>query len=353
MVDYSALHHAEEARRWAQGTLEEKPEGSAKHWAESLATSIPPIEEGDAGSVVAVKADESGRENRQIIASDAEYAAGTETTKAPTVKQVVDNAADKTLNNLGGAGYGKLMMNVWCANSGNGTPATGLSDLASASGSIVSFKVDSGAVYGPLVVTFADGETKTLTSVDSLNFPEMSNGLYKVFVNKLGQTLAKKDNIIFIQDKRPSLEEEDAVWLDTSSTPYKSYVNSDGAFIPFDYAPLPLGITINAGAISEIGNYRYNNTTRRILSNQLTPDWSRTVGFASGYIAPTAGFVKVAKENAEKDTSIVVYINGVTRFYEVNADYTSFCVTFPVSKGDVITYGGHVTTTAFTPLKGI
>lgn len=268
------------------------------------------------------------------------------------IEDILESTSDLNLNNLTDNGYGKLMMNTFCANSGN-QEANGYADLVSYTGGDVSFKVDDGATYKPLICTFTDGETKTLTSIDSIDMSALANGTYTFFVNKTGETLAKLTESVFIKDSQPATTSGN-VWLDTSKTPYKSYLANGSNFdTAFDYVQLPVAVVLESGAVSSVVNGRYNDRTREILADFLSPDWSRAVDFTTGYIAPTAGFVKVAKEDASQNTDMTVYINGWPGFYQSNGDYTSFCVTFPVSKGDVITYAGSTTSRIYTPLKGV
>ena len=119
------------------------------------------------------------------------------------IEDILESTSDLSLSNLTGSGYCKLMMNTFCANSGN-QDANGYADLVSYTGGDVSFKVDDGATYKPLVLTFTDGETKTLTSIDSIDMSSFANGTYTLLVGRSGNVLAWLTERVFIQDSKPA-----------------------------------------------------------------------------------------------------------------------------------------------------
>lgn len=270
------------------------------------------------------------------------------------IEDILESTSDLNLNNLTDNGYGKLMMNTFCANSGN-QDANGYADLVSYTGGVVSFKVDDGATYKPLVLTFTDGETKTLTSIDSIDMSALANGTYIFFVNKTGETLAKLTASIFIQDSQPATTSGN-VWLDTSKTPYKSYVANGSNFdTAFDYVPFPAAVVLVSGAVSSVVNGRYNNTTREILAGWGMPNYTAafTVSNTGTYTAPSNGFIFMTITGSSGGETHA-YINGVdvSIGWHTNTNVGQrTCI--PMKKGDTITWDtGRMAGALFVPCIG-
>lgn len=272
-----------------------------------------------------------------------------------SVNNLTESSANKYLNNLTDNGYGKLMMNTFCANSGN-QEANGYADLVSYTGGVVSFKVDDGATYKPLTCTFTDGETKTLTSLDSIDMSALANGTYTFFVNKTGETLAKLVGNIFLQDSQPATTNGN-VWLDTSKTPYKSYVANGSNFdTAFDYVQLPVEVVLESGAVSSVANGRYNGRTREILAGWGMPDDSRalSVSITNPYTVPFTGEINMYLR-ANSGSGTVVYRNGVEVGRTIPTSTTVGSILyFPVSAGDIITFEGPgLADGIIRPYKGV
>lgn len=281
------------------------------------------------------------------LASDVESFSG-------DVESLQNGKGDISLNNLDGAGCGKLMMNTFCANSGN-QGANGYADLVSYTGGVVSFKVDDGATYKPLVLTFTDGETKTLTSLDSIDMSALANGTYTFFVNKTGETLAKLTASVFIKDSQPATTNGN-VWLDTSKTPYKSYVANGSNFdTAFDYVPLPVEVVLESGAVSSVVNGRYNDRTREILAGWGMPDYAAVVGKSTTgpWTADVDGFVTIIGGN-QNPTAVIIYCNGIVvgKFNFWATGNGNSTVNFNVKKGDVVSYSTNVAEAYLYPFQG-
>lgn len=289
------------------------------------------------------------------LATSAEALAGTdnETAMTPaTVKEVINSLASTT---------------PFCVNSGYTT--SGKPDLlAGLTTGTLSFNVDDGTSYAPLVATTASGESFYTESITSLDVSGFTDGTYNVFVNNDGTAYAYA-NVIYRQQTQPASMNTNDIWFNTCE-PYKAYIKTAGGLEETDFVQLPQLVTITSNVISSIDTIAYfndNGAERAISSNYeaikngLDVDWSSSISIPNPYnnpfTCPADGLCSILLEQHGQASNI--FINGYdTTLTSIHANVDTDTQSTPVyvRKGDVITinqpsqnrYAGY-----FFALKGV
>lgn len=291
------------------------------------------------------------------LATSLEALAGTdnETAMTPaTVKEVINSLASTT---------------PFCVNSGYTT--SGKPDLlAGLTTGTLSFNVDDGTSYAPLVATTASGESFYAESITSLDVSGFTDGTYNVFVNNDGTAYAYA-NVIYRQQTQPASMNTNDIWFNTCE-PYKAYIKTAGGLEETDFVQLPQLVTITSNVISSIDTIAYFNdngaeqaisSNYEAIKNGLDVDWTSGVsipkpyGVGNEFTAPSDGLCTFLLMN--RNGSVTIYVNGnstgLTTTHS-NVDLDNATMSVYVRKGDIVaisnssadTYGG-----TFFPLKGV
>lgn len=312
------------------------------------------VNKGQLDSAVAVSASEEQQGTVQLSTS-AQALAGTDDTTAMTpakVKEVIETLADTTR---------------FCVNSGYATD--GKPNLLGGQGTqTLTFNVDDGTYYKPLVFTTAGGSSYELESVDILDVSALANGWYNVFVDSDGHSYAYQNTIYRTQSQPESMNTND-IWLNTCE-PYKAYIKTVSDLVETDLVPLPQRayvLSAGVGAFETVSYYNDNGSAESLASNYeyirngLFVDWSKGQSIPAPightYTVPNNGLCVFYMGSVTTD--LTIYVNGhntrlKTSHSNSYQDVTS--ISLYVAKGDQIQIYGSNTFAyegTFFPLKGV
>lgn len=154
---------------------------------------------------------------------------------------------------LGGANRDRLTR--FCANSGN-LDSNGEADLMSVSGSTITWKIDDGTNYKPLVCTPANELISfTLTGVNNFDASTLANGSYTICINKNGHLTAMGS--ISGQNYAPTSPSANDIWVNTAIEPLNAYYYSASSWVALNDVPLA-EITVSSGSITASSTLPYN-----------------------------------------------------------------------------------------------
>ena len=255
----------------------------------------------------------------------------------------------------------------FAVNSGNATG--GKPDLlAGQFTGTLSFKVDDGISYAPLIATTADAEAFTLKAIASVDVSGLLDGTYNVFVSPEGTAKVFANNV-YRQQSQPSTLNSNDIWFNTCE-PNKAYIKTSGGLEETKLVQIPQVVVMANNVISAIETIAYyndNGAEKAIVSNYegikkgLAVDYSAGVSIpnphTSAYTCPEAGFCvfRLMLKKSEVNIRINGYATGLkTSNWDVDNDNSS--ISFFVAKGDVISLDNnpaHLYEGKFFPLKGV
>ena len=302
------------------------------------------VNKGQLDSAVATPASEEEAGTIQI-ATSAEALAATDDTKAMTPKKVGEVV--RTLSTI----------TPFCANSGNLN--SGNADLISAFGGTISFKVDDGTSYAPLVCTPANSQNSfTLQSIESYDASALADGTYVLTVDKDGVITPFPYQTGYYTYTRTTAPSTPYLWFDVSKEPYNAYKYEGGAWTQFSGVPLAI-IVMDSGVVDSFENLAYNeNGFKANIPNvfeALEPDYSAPVSIPAGdFTAPVDGWVLATATGNSDSNKVTIVIDGTQYFSNATTQFNTWPQqTIYLAKGQTanITYGGNGIA-RFVPLKG-
>ena len=238
----------------------------------------------------------------------------------------------------------------------------GSTTLLTASSTVLSFDVD---LSNPLTFTNISGNTRTVTSLDSINVTGVADGTYKIVLPNSGTTPILYIGTIFIQEDEPTTQVTNDVWIN----PQELYTvqQYDGAnWQDFnDVILLDSSVTVSSGVISSLTQptYNYNgiglnqssNTNIHDIFRKCQPDLTKGIIKTGNFIADDDGWVYCILDGYWGGAQIAV--NGSEVGHCAFSTTTNLYIgqSFYVSRGDAITFGqiAHVVSITFYPLKGV
>ena len=123
----------------------------------------------------------------------------------------------------------------------------------------LTFNVDDGTLYKPLIVTTARGEQIKITSINDYDVSGL-NGTYYIFVDEEtnGGTVYLKSCTIFRQVSVPTGQNGD-VWLDTSNEPFVCRERVSNNWYSDEYNKVPIGkVVVSGGSITSLDILPFN-----------------------------------------------------------------------------------------------
>lgn len=231
----------------------------------------------------------------------------------------------------------------------------------------LSFKVDDGTSYKPLVATTAGGNSFQVNTIIAVDVSGLLDGNYNVFVSPEG-TAKVYANKVYRQQSEPALNTND-IWFNTCE-PFKAYIKTAEGLEETDLVQIPQTITVKSNVISAIETIAYFNdngsgNTRAsdfdYLSFAMTLDYTAGVSkpWGTAFTAEFDGELYI--ETATETGYANVFVNGKKVYSSGNNHYITRATSWAkVSKGDEITYSteydglyNNAATVIFYPYKGV
>lgn len=270
---------------------------------------------------------------------------------------------DETLKiNSGKLGVNKANLTQnFCINSGNIN--NGNADILAYSGTTLSFKIDTGIIYQPLVLTYADKSQETLTNLIDVTGLS-TNGTYTVLKEKTSSIAVYLFSIKITQGKTFPISPSNGDYHCLTTTDLKTYKRVNGAWIETQYVVLGT-VTVANNVITAVTTKSYNQNGYDIniqTQGYRFPDYTNGINKACGmtHIAESDGKVLVqygGGGSASQTGSYTFKINNVSLLddYTSNA-YSGVATIFDITKGETFigTYSGinAKEIIIFYPLKG-
>jgi len=141
-------------------------------------------------------------------------------------------------------------------NSGN-LSATGDSDiLAKTTTTTLSFKIDDGTTYQPLLITYADKTQQTLTSLANITGLS-TNGTYTIIKEKDSATAVAVASSTITQGKTFEASPTDGDYHCLTATGLQTFKRVSDAWVETQYVPIGT-VTVAGGVISAVSTKPYN-----------------------------------------------------------------------------------------------
>ncbi len=165
----------------------------------------------------------------------------------------------------------------------NGEP-----DILSYENGVVSFKVDGGSVYAPIVAVPANLQQEfTVTSLNSIDLSAYSDGVYNIFVKSDGTAYALC-NTICTQKNAPAAA-LNTIFVNISKSPLSVQKYDGEKWIDFNdvYAG---NVTLESGVITSVVNCKFNDNGYSVntLNHMVVKEF--LMGGHGGYIIYNNGF---------------------------------------------------------------
>lgn len=200
----------------------------------------------------------------------------------------------------------------FCANNGY-VDTDGEADLMSVSGATITWKIDDGTTYKPLVCTPANElKSFTLTSVNNFDASTLADGEYTLCINKYGNITAMGN--LYAQKAEPDTPSSNDIWLNTSVEPLNAYYYT-GSWVTFNNVPIAK-ITVESATITASETLPYNkNYTIKELSNMLgridvdnmeVISLSGTISFPYEYIFKKDGYIALTKPDGTNQQAGII-----------------------------------------------
>ena len=206
---------------------------------------------------------------------------GTESTHAVTKGQLEDYIYNANI-------FAESLVNFFLIISGN-TDSDGEPDIISSDGGVVSFKVDDGAVYKPIVAVPGNlQERYTVASLNSIDLSSYADGIYNIFFKSDG-TAYVLQNTILTQKKEPETPSLNTIFVDISKMPgvIKKYNGVSWELFNDIY----LGnVTLASGEITEIEHCKFNDNGFNVNRANNPTIIDSYMSAYSGYLVYSNGF---------------------------------------------------------------
>lgn len=231
----------------------------------------------------------------------------------------------------------------------------------------LSFKVDDGTSYKPLVATTAGGNSFQLNTIIAVDVSGLLDGAYNVFVSPEG-TAKVYANKVYRQQSEPTLNTND-IWFNTCE-PFKAYIKTAEGLEETDLVQIPQTITIKSNLISAIDNIAYFNdngsgNTRASdfeeIKKGLEIDWGAGVSVPNPYntpfTCPSDGVCVLFMLRSDRTIEVLIDGNRTgLKSYHGDVDWDNTSLKFEVIKGHVIKLSENPTNQyegKFFPYKGV
>lgn len=123
----------------------------------------------------------------------------------------------------------------------------------------VSFDIDDGTSYAPLVVTYPDGSTETTTSQSNIDSGMNSDNTY-YFIKEKGSSITVTTSTITEDLVAPSSPSDGDYWLDIGIKPYKPYKRASGVWVETQFVKIG-EVTKTSGTLGTPISYAFNQLT--------------------------------------------------------------------------------------------
>lgn len=349
---------AEEARKWAVGTISEQPQGSAKHWAEEAEKSASVVKTGSFGNIGDIK-----YTTRTDVPNGGAWCDGAEYTQAmfPDVYQMLVD--------------GKLQSTT-VSEFDSSVSANGSCGMFALNSETTSFKV-------PLLkdVYVKAGDAPSMFGAESLPKPTLNYGLRKdtttsgykpevyghdgyttgwsnssetdEYMQLMSNNL--RTSAMFVEINTSSTYQNGAK-VNPDHVVYRAYIvlytsAAEASVAQAQEFMTALGGKANVG----LDNVSPAQSFKDMSVGWGIPDYSAGIDInATSYTAPTDGIVLINCVHADHGKNNA-YINGVQVYdFGMTGSYANGTMTpfeTPVSAGDVITSNRNIL--KFYPLKGV
>lgn len=207
------------------------------------------INKGQLDTAISVQATESVRGTAKI-ATEAETLAQSDDTKIITPKKL-------------GAALSSIAFSAHFAINKGNAGSDGLPDLLDGIGTgSISFKVDSGMEYGPIIGTNAVGGAFSFSSLPDTDISGLADGEYNILLRDDDGTpeIAVYANTIYRQANQPAAMNTNDIWYDTRQ-PHAAKIKTSTTLVDTTFIPLPQTITIASGKITVVnirGTFNYD-----------------------------------------------------------------------------------------------
>lgn len=232
----------------------------------------------------------------------------------------------------------------------------------------LSFKVDNGTSYKPLVATTAEGKSFQLKTIVPVDVSGLVDSDYNVFVKSDG-TAVVYANTVYRQQSQPAQSNTNDIWFNTCE-PNKAYIKDSLGWEETELVQIPQTITIKSNVISAIETIAYfndNGSEKAIASNYegikrgLSVDYSAgvSVSWDQENTAVKAGIL-FANIRLYAHNSAIFKLNDKSHAIPagVGGSYASangFMAQFLLSEGDTYQFTGsyNIQEIIFYPFKGV
>lgn len=149
----------------------------------------------------------------------------------------------------------------------------------------LTFDVDDGTLYKPLIVTTANGKQITITSINDYDVSGL-NGTYYIFVDEEtnGGTVYLKSCTIFRQTTEPTGQNGD-IWLDVSNEPFVCREKVSNNWYSDIYNKVPVGkVVVSGGTITDLTILPFNvNGANVVYDGAFSNDEQRPIVVVETY----------------------------------------------------------------------
>lgn len=235
----------------------------------------------------------------------------------------------------------KEFLTSFCVESGY-VDENGNSAIISAEDSNVTFNVDNGVVYAPIVAIPANKNAKfTVTNLESIDISSYSDGVYNVFVNS-GNTAYLLKNTVYVQKIRPAEPTLNSVFENISKMPIVVEKYNGTTWELFNDVLLG-SVVIEGGVVTEVVNKPFANSWSDVPSTAISSasavrpvvivenyvngsSWYRVYsdgwceqGGVNSEIGGASGYTTVELLKPYKDANYHVLFNQTSETFAINA----------------------------------
>ncbi|MBR2525784.1 hypothetical protein IKE67_04905 [bacterium] len=185
-----------------------------------------------------------------------------------------------SINNL--ASYTESVISPFMIKSGN-IDEDGEPDILDYENGVLSFKVDNGTLYAPIVAVPANLQAGfTVNELSSIDLSSYSDGVYNVFL-KSNSTAYVLNNTISIQKVRPETPSLNDIFVDISTNPITAEKYNGESWETFNDVYLG-NVTLASGEITAVENNKFND-------NGSTPSNPIQTYIVETYVNAYSGYV--------------------------------------------------------------
>lgn len=177
----------------------------------------------------------------------------------------------------------KEFLTPFCVESGY-VDENGNSAIISAEDSNITFNVDNGVLYAPIVAVPANKNAKFIvTNLESIDISSYSDGVYNVFVNS-GNTAYLLKNIVYVQKIRPAEPTLNSVFENISKMPIVVEKYNGTTWELFNDVLLG-SVVIEEGVVTEVVNKPFVNSWSDVPPTKISTASSvRPVVIVENYV---------------------------------------------------------------------